>query len=183
MRNPLTMLGTAVVAVLAMTFVEPVIAADNQALDRDARAALKTLYDKTPAAKALGAQAKGILVFPKIVKAGFVVGGQGGDGVLLTNGKTAGYFSTAGLSVGFQAGAQTFGYALFFMTDSALQYVKDTNGWEIGVGPSVVIVDSGMARNLTTTTAKSDVYAFVFHQQGLMAGAGLQGTKISKMER
>jgi lipid-binding SYLF domain-containing protein len=168
---------------IAATLAPSAAAADGKSIDRDSSAALKSLYDKTPAAKALGAKAKGILVFPRIVKAGFIIGGQGGEGTLFRNGKPAGHFGTGGMSVGFQAGAQSFGYALFFMSDSALNYVKNNDGWEIGVGPSVVIVDAGMARALTTTTAHSDIYAFFFDQKGLMAGMGLQGTKIYPVER
>jgi lipid-binding SYLF domain-containing protein len=184
MRILLRLLAASLPALLAMTLVTPASAAENKSsIDRDSAAALKSLYDKTPAAKALGAKAKGILVFPRIVKAGFIVGGQGGEGALLRNGKTVGYFGTGGMSIGFQAGAQSFGYALFFMSDAALNHVKNSDGWEIGVGPSVVIVDAGMARALTTTTAHSDIYAFFFDQKGLMAGMGLQGTKIYKIER
>src|SRR6185295_9456143 len=98
-------------------------------------------------------------------------------------GKIVGYYNTGALSVGLQAGAQQYGYALFFMSDSALQYLKNTSGWEIGVGPSIVIVDSGMAKNLSTTTAHADIYAFIFDQKGLMAGAGLQGSKITPLDR
>ena len=160
-----------------------VSAASRSSLDQEARTALESLYAKTPAARALGAKAKAILVFPRIVKAGLIIGGQGGDGVMLKNGKTAGYYSSGGLSVGYQAGAQSYGYALFFMSDSSLQYLSNSDGWEIGVGPSVVVVDAGMAKSLTTTTAKSDIYAFFFDQKGLMAGMGLQGTKITPKER
>jgi lipid-binding SYLF domain-containing protein len=170
-------------AVAMLACIGPALSASMPSLDRDAAAALKSLYDKTPAARALGAKASGILVFPRIVKAGFVVGGQGGDGVLLKGGKTVGYYNTGALSIGLQAGAQSFGYVLFFMSDSALEYLKNTNGWEIGVGPSIVIVDSGLARSLSTTTAQSDIYAFFFDQKGLMAGAGLQGTKITPLDR
>jgi lipid-binding SYLF domain-containing protein len=183
MRILLRLLAATIPAILALAFAPASSAADTKSLDRDSAAALKSLYDKTPAAKALGAKAKGILVFPRIVKAGFIVGGQGGEGVLMRNGKPVGYFGTGGMSVGFQAGAQSFGYALFFMSDSALDYVKNANGWEIGVGPSIVVVDAGMARALTTTTAHSDIYAFFFDQKGLMAGMGLQGTKIYPIER
>ena len=77
--------------------------------------------------------------------------------------------------------AKGFGYALFFMTDAALDYVGKTGGLEIGVGPSLVVVDQGMARTLTSTTVRSDVYAFTFGQKGLMAGAGLQGSKITRI--
>ena len=84
-------------------------------------------------------------------------------------------------SYGLQAGAQAFGYALFFINDSAIDYLKNSKGWEIGVGPSITVVDAGAARSLTTTTAKSDIYAFFFDQKGLMAGLGLQGSKITQI--
>ena len=116
-----------------------------------------------------------------MVKAGFLVGGQFGKGALLKGGKTVGYYSTAAASYGLQAGAQSFGYALFFMSDSALKYLDTSEGWEIGVGPSVVIVDEGIAKSLTTTTAKDEIYAFFFDQEGLMLGLGLQGSKITKI--
>ena len=67
------------------------------------------------------------------------------------------------------------------MTDSSLQYLEKSSGWEIGVGPSVVAVDKGRAKTLTTSTAKADIYAFCFGQKGLMAGLGLQGSKITKI--
>ena len=152
-------------------------------IDRDVDAALDKLYSRSPAAKALAADAKGILVFPGIVKGGFIVGGQYGEGALRIKGKTIGYYRTVAASYGLQAGVQKFGYALFLMTDSALAYLEKSDGWEIGVGPSVVIVDEGVAKSLTTTTAKSDIYAFFFDQKGLMAGIGLQGTKITKINK
>ena len=99
------------------------------------------------------------------------------------NDKTVGYYKTVAASYGLQIGVQSFGYALFFMTDSSLEYLEESDGWEIGVGPSIVIVDEGFAKSLTTTTGKSDIYAFFFDQKGLMAGAGLQGTKITKVKK
>ena len=150
-------------------------------LNRESKSALKALYSRNSAAKALGAQATAVLVFPRVTKAGFVVGGQYGDGALLKGGNPVGYYSTAGISAGMQAGAQAYGYAMFFMNDNALAQLDRAGGFEIGVGPSIVVVDEGMARNLTTTTAKDDIYAFVFSQKGLMAGVGLQGNKISKL--
>jgi lipid-binding SYLF domain-containing protein len=157
------------------------VAADEAAIDRDVAAALQALYRTAPGAKVLGARAKGILVFPNIVKAGFLVGAQYGDGALLKSGKTAGYYNIAAGSYGLQAGVQSFGYAMFFMTDSALDHLDRTGGFEVGAGPSVVVVDEGMAKALTTTTAREDVYAFIFGQRGLMAGLGLQGSKITRM--
>ena len=149
--------------------------------DRDAEAALNALYRSTPAAKELGKTAKAILVFPKIVKAGFMVGAQYGQGTLFKNGKAAGQYNIAAGSYGFQAGVQGFAYAMFFMTDKALDHLENTAGFEIGAGPSVVVVDTGKAKSFTTTTARDDVYAFIFGQKGLMAGIGLQGSKITKI--
>lgn len=150
-------------------------------INRDVQMALTKLYDSTPEARHLASRAKGVLVFPSIVKGGLMVGAQYGTGALLKNGRTAGYYNSVAGSYGLQAGVQSFGYALFFMTDSALNYLEKSDGWEIGVGPSIVIVDAGVAKSLTTTTAKDDVYAFIFDQKGLMAGLGLQGSKISKI--
>jgi lipid-binding SYLF domain-containing protein len=177
--------GLLVLALAAMPLMRPhpVAAASAAELNREAAAALESLYAKTPGAKELGAKAKGILVFPSIIKAGFIIGGQYGEGALREGGRTVAYYNTFAASYGLQAGAQTFGYALFFMTDSALKYLDESDGWEIGTGPSVVIVDEGMARAITTTTAKDEVYAFFFSQKGLMAGLGLQGSKITRIEK
>jgi lipid-binding SYLF domain-containing protein len=158
-------------------------AATAAEIRRDSAAALKQLYKKTPAAKILAEKSKGILVFPAMLKAGFIIGAQYGEGCLRVGGKTAGYYRMSAASYGLQAGAQKFSYTLFFITDSALAYLHKSKGWEIGVGPSVVIVDAGLAKTLTTTTLKSDVYAFISDQKGLMAGIGLQGSKITQIEK
>ena len=158
------------------------IAADDKAeINRDSQAALTALYASVPAAKQLAAKATAILVFPKITKAGLGIGGQSGDGALIKSGTPVGYYKTSGGSFGLQAGVQTYGYALFFMNDKALQQLDAANGFEVGVGPSVVVLDEGKAKQMTTTTTKDDIYAFVFGQKGLMAGIGIQGNKISKI--
>jgi lipid-binding SYLF domain-containing protein len=123
------------------------------------------------------------LVFPNIVKAGFIVGAQYGEGELLKDGRIAGYYNIAAASYGLQAGAQGFAYVMLFMTDSALKYLEDSAGFEIGAGPTVVVLDAGKAKSLTTTTGRADVYAFIFRQKGLMAGVGLQGSKITRINR
>lgn len=150
-------------------------------IDQEVNFALERLYANSPAAKELAKVSKGILVFPNVIKAGLMIGAQYGKGALRVDGKTTGYYNTVAASYGLQAGAQSFGYAMFLMTDDAMDYLKKSGGWEIGVGPSVVVVDDGLARSLTTTTAKDDVYAFFFHQKGLMAGLGLQGSKITEI--
>jgi len=158
-------------------------AAADARIEKDSRAALQSLYDGSPGAKALGAKARGILVFPDVVKAGLVVGGQGGDGVLLVNGKVVDHYNTAAVSIGLQAGAQSFGYVLFFMSDKVFNDFRNSKNFEIGVGPNIVIIDAGAAKDLNTQTAKADVYAMIFDQKGLMAGIGLQGSKITKLKR
>jgi lipid-binding SYLF domain-containing protein len=175
-----TVLLVAMMAI-ALLHGQPVYAASASDIDRDATAALKKLYHSTPGAKVLGDKAKGILIFPSIIKGGFIIGGQYGDGALRTGGKTAGYYRSIAGSYGLQAGVQSFGYVLMFMDDDSLAYLDKSEGWEIGVGPSVVVVDKGMGKALTSTTMKSGVYAFIFGQKGLMAGIGLQGSKITKI--
>jgi lipid-binding SYLF domain-containing protein len=175
-----TILAMAASAVLAFT-VTPAHAASAAKIDKEVTAALKKLYAANPTAKLIGENAKAVLVFPSIWKAGFIIGGQGGNGALRRGGKTIGYYNSAAASYGLQAGVQAFGYALFFMSDSALEYLDKSDGWEIGTGPSIVIVDKGLAKSLTTTTLKDDVYAIIFDQKGLMAGIGIQGSKITKI--
>jgi lipid-binding SYLF domain-containing protein len=150
-------------------------------VDRNVSAALRNLYSQNEAAQALGARAKAILVFPDIKKGAFLIGAQYGYGALRQRARTVGYYRTAAASYGFQAGVKKFGYALFFMTNSALAYLDKSGGWAIGTGPSVVVVDQGVARSLTTTSMRSDVYAFVFDQTGLMGGIGIEGSKITRV--
>jgi len=101
---------------------------------------------------------------------------------LFVHGKTAGRYRTVAASYGLQAGVQKYGYALFFMNQKAVDWINNTRGWEIGTGPSVVIVDKGMARSFTTDTMHSGIYAFTFDQRGLMAGLGIQGSKITRID-
>jgi lipid-binding SYLF domain-containing protein len=172
-------------AVLAQPLLTPapVQAASAAELRRDAGAVLAKLYAGAPKAKELGAIAKGILVFPSIVKAGFMVGGLFGEGVFIQDGKAVAYYNTVAASYGYQAGIQKYGYAMFLMNDKAVQYLDRSDGWELGTGPSIVVVDKGVAGGFSTTSARDDVYAFIFSQKGLMAGLGLQGTKITRIEK
>ena len=153
---------------------------DPQA-DRAAAAALRQLIAESPAARQSNDAAVAVLVFPKIVKVGFVLGGAYGEGALLQGGKTLGYYNSSAASYGLQAGVQGFGYALFFMHADALKYLDSSQGFEIGVGPSVVVVDQGMAKKFSSTTLTQDVYAFIFNQKGLMAGLGVEGSKITRI--
>lgn len=159
------------------------LAATAAELNTNGKAALNRLYAESPKATALGRSAHAILVFPKIVKAGILIGGQGGEGVLFIRGRPAGYYRIHALSYGLQAGGQSFSYALFLMNEKALAYLDRSDGWAIGSGPSLVVIDKGKAMSTTSTTVTQDVAAFPFGQQGLMAGMGLEGSKISKITK
>ena len=179
-----------VVVLLATIFVSlgyqpsPAIAEKSAAaarIDRDVDVSLKKLYETTPLAETLRKEAKAVLVFPSVVKGGLMIGAQYGKGALRKDGETIGYYNAFSASYGLQIGVQAFGYALFFMNEKALSYLEESSGWEIGVGPSIVVLDAGAAKALSTTTAKDDIYAFIFDQKGLMAGVALQGTKVTKI--
>jgi lipid-binding SYLF domain-containing protein len=150
-------------------------------INRSVTQALTTLDKNTPGARALADKAVGVLVFPRIVKGGFIIAGQFGDGALRKNGKTVAYYRSLAASYGFQAGIQAFGYVLFFMDDASLQYLDNSAGWELGTGPSLVVLDAGFGKVLSTTTLQKGVYAFIFDQKGLMGGIGIQGSKITKI--
>jgi lipid-binding SYLF domain-containing protein len=172
--------ATGLILVAIALFAVRTASADD--LTSDSRRALQQLVAQNPAAAKVKSKAVAVLVFPDVVKAGFIVGAQGGNGVLFMQGKPAGRYRTVAASYGLQAGVQKYGYALFFMNQKAVDWVNNTRGWEIGTGPSVVIVDKGMARSFTTSTMHSGIYAFTFDQQGLMAGLGLQGSKIKRID-
>lgn len=157
-------------------------AEDKAMLTQHAEAALESLYQTSPGAKALSETASGILVFPSIVRAGFIAGGSGGEGVLFVDDKVKDYYSSGSASVGLQAGVQSFAYAVFFLTPNDLLDFEDSKGWSIGLSPTVVVIDAGAGKEINTTTATSGVYAFVFDQHGLMAGMALEGQKVSKLD-
>jgi lipid-binding SYLF domain-containing protein len=150
-------------------------------INRNATESLTTLYRNTPGSKALADKAVAVLVFPSIVKGGFIIAGQFGDGVLRKGGRPVAYYRSLAASYGFQAGVQAFGYVLFFMDDASLQYLSNSAGWELGTGPSLVVLDAGFGKNLSTTTLQKGVYAFIFDQKGLMGGVGIQGSKITRI--
>jgi lipid-binding SYLF domain-containing protein len=151
-------------------------------LTKSSQESLAKLNESAPLAKELGPKAYAILVFPRVKKAGFGIGGQYGEGTLLKGGQAAAYYKTTGASYGLQAGGQQYGYAMFFMNEKALAELDNAEGFEVGVGPSIVMVDEGMAKSTSTNTLKEDIYAFVFAQKGLMAGLGIQGNKIEKIQ-
>ena len=181
MRSSRRISAPLALAVVLTLGAQSAMAAGAKQISHDARVALDMLCKKNQAARLLRKEAHAILVFPAIYKAGFMVGASGGDGAMFKGDKTVGYYRSVAASYGLQAGVQKFSYALFFMNDAALAYLDKSEGWEIGVGPSIVVVDAGVGKTLTTTTGRSDVYAFIFGQKGLMAGIGIQGSKVTRI--
>jgi lipid-binding SYLF domain-containing protein len=158
-------------------------ASSAEDLNKDSAQAPQTLYRTNPVAASIAKQSRAVLVFPNIVKAGLVFGGAYGEGELKAGSRVVSYYNSFSASWGLQAGAQSYGYAVFLMNQKAVNYIDRSEGWEIGVGPTVVIVNEGVAKNLSTTTLKDDAYAFIFDQKGLMAGVSIEGSKISRIKR
>jgi lipid-binding SYLF domain-containing protein len=167
---------------LAVLTLLPTHRASAASLTTESRAALRQLVAQNPAARRVSQNALAVLVFPSVVKAGFIIGGQGGDGTLFVRGRAAGRYRTAAASYGLQAGVQRFGYALFLMNQRAVDWVNEARGWSIGSAPSLVVVDKGVAAGISSETLHSGIYAFTFDQQGLMAGLGIQGSKITRID-
>lgn len=159
----------------------PALAKDRSKLVERARESLKELEASTPAARRAAKTAHSVLVFPSVLKAGFVFGAETGDGVLFRNGKVAGYYNLSGGSWGLQIGGQDFAYALFLMTPKAEDYLDKSGGWQAGTGPSITVVNKGAAAEVDTTTATHDVLAFPYNGKGLMADLTFQGAKITRL--
>jgi len=149
-------------------------------IEAEANAALAVFKTKPGAAKFLS-QIKGYLVFPSVMKGGFVVGGEYGEGVLKINGQTKAYYSIASGSLGFQAGVQEASYLIAFVSQRALENFIKSNGWEAGVDGTVTIVNWGAAKDISSISYEKPIYGFVFDSKGLMGGISLEGTKFTKI--
>ena len=150
-------------------------------LRAEADTALRRLVDSQPEASQVIEAAKGLLIFPSIVKGGLVIGAAGGKGVFRSGGQVQGYYRSTAVSYGLQAGVTTFGYIMAFMDQGSIDYLNSSSGWEVGVGPVVTVADEGFARKMTTTTLQEGIVVFFIDQKGFFAGAGLEGTKITKL--
>ena len=157
-------------------------AAERAEINRNVNEALSRLYKTVPGSQAVAKQANGVLVFPAIYKAGFVVGGEYGKGALRVKGKSVGYYSTAGASFGFLAGAEKRSMALMFMTPEALQRFQQSNGWDVGGDASVTLVELGANGAVDASHFNKPIVAFIFGNSGLMANLSLSGTKVSKLD-
>ena len=145
--------------------------------------ALKQFQKETAAGAQLAAQSKGMLVFPKVYKAGIGIGGEYGEGVLKVGGSTVGYYNTAAASIGFQLGAQIKSQIILFMTDAALQQFRNSKGWEAGIDGSVAIATIGAGGQIDTHTIQQPIIGFIFSNKGLMFNLSLEGSKITPIVR
>jgi lipid-binding SYLF domain-containing protein len=154
----------------------------RHSIDAGADSTLGRLYNAANGSRELVQKARGVLVFPSVIDAGFGVGGQYGEGSLRVGGHTVGYYSTATGSIGWQIGAQSKAIVFLFMTDDSLAKFRNSEGWSAGGDASVALLKVGANGNVDTTTATGQVDAFVLTNTGLMAGATLEGTKVSRLK-
>ena len=158
-------------------------AASKAEIDSDVQFALTAFYNLSPGHKELATKAAGILVFPSVMKAGFFVGGDYGEGALLVGGKTTDYYSTAAISFGLQLGAQSRSEVILFMDKDTLENFRVHDGWAAGLDGSVAVIDNGAGKGINTETAKEPIIAFIFSNKGLMGNLSLEGSKFSKIYR
>lgn len=174
---------TIVCMLLGMLFMAPAYSATKAEIDADVTAAITEFHKKSQAGKILAEKASGMLVFPKVIKAGLGIGGEYGEGALLVKGRTVQYYSTAAASIGFQLGAQQKSQIILFMNDEVLKKFRDSDGWEAGVDGSVAVAEIGAGGELSSNTAQEPIIGFVFSNKGLMYNLTLEGSKMTKIVR
>ena len=157
-------------------------ASKRQAIDSSVDATLSRMYSTVKGSRELVAKSRGVLVFPDVIQAGFIVGGQSGNGALRVGGSTVGYYNTSSLSVGLQAGAQSKAIVFLFMTQEALDEFRGSDGWAAGAGASVALVKMGANGAIDTTTATAPVQVVVLTNAGLMGDVSINGTKVTKLK-
>jgi len=152
-------------------------------IDAGVNAAMDRLHADVKGSDEVTSKAKGILVFPEVVKAGFVVGGEGGTGSLLIGGKPAGYYTIGAASIGLQAGAQKRDIIIAFMDDASLTKFQASEGWKVGADGSVTLIDVGATSQVDFKSINKPIVGFVVGEKGLMAGVSIDGSKVTKVER
>ena len=172
------------VLIVGFTFsTQSTIAASKQEIDIEVNYALERFQDEVAAGNDFLKVAKGVLVFPEVIKAGFVLGGEFGEGALRIGGTTVDYYNTASASFGFQLGAQMKTIILIFMDESALQDFRNSSNWEAGVDGSVAIIDYGTGKDINTKSITDPILGFIINNKGLMYNLTLEGTKITKINK
>lgn len=156
-------------------------ASKRQSIDASVDATLSRMYSTVKGSRELVAKSRGVLVFPEVIQAGFIVGGQSGNGALRVGGSTVGYYNTSSLSVGLQAGAQSKAIVFLFMTQQALDEFRGSDGWAAGAGASVALVKMGANGAVDSNTATAPVEVLVLTNAGLMGDLSVNGTKVTKL--
>lgn len=172
---------TAIVA--AMLFASSALADTAAEIDRDADAAIKVFQESIGGADVFLGQSAGYLIFPRVIKAGFVIGGETGEGALRIGGQTVDYYRTSAGSFGLQAGAQARSMVIAFMTPEALEKFRNSSGWKAGVDGSIALIDMGGGKSIDTHNIKDPVVGFIFGSKGLMANLSFEGSKFSKLDK
>ncbi|WDD90378.1 twin-arginine translocation pathway signal (plasmid) [Burkholderia sp. FERM BP-3421] len=157
-------------------------AGKRHSIDAGVDSTLTRLYGTANGSRELVHRARGVLTFPSVVDAGFIVGGQYGEGSLRVDGRTTGYYSTVTGSIGFQAGMQSRAIVFLFMTEESLARFRSVDGWSAGGDASVAVLKVGANGDIDTSSASNQVDAFVLTNSGLMAGVSLQGTKVTRLK-
>jgi lipid-binding SYLF domain-containing protein len=158
-------------------------AASKEEIDANVDEALSSFYAESQAGKRLAERAAGMLVFPRVVKAGIGIGGEYGEGVLIVGGSKVAYYNTAGASIGFQLGAQVKSQIIMFMTEDALDEFRSSDGWEAGVDGSVALVEFGTGGEISSNSAQAPIIGFIFSNKGLMYNLTFEGSKMTKINR
>ena len=168
---------------LGMWMPSASFAASKEEIDTNVDVALEQFYKESEAGKRLAGRAKGLLVFPKVVKAGIGIGGEYGEGALIIGGSKVAYYNTAAASIGFQLGAQVKSQIIMFMTNDALDTFRSSDGWEAGVDGSVAVVEFGSGGEISSNTAQEPIIGFIFSNKGLMFNLTFEGSKMTKIDR
>lgn len=177
-------LALALLATLATVGAAPRTEAASAArIDADVEATLREFFRQIRGSRELVSKSEAVLVFPSVIKAGMGIGGEYGEGALLTRGRTLDYYNTVSASVGFQFGAQARSVILVFMTPEALAGFRRVNGWKVGVDGSVALVSIGVGGSIDSNRIASPIVGFIFDSKGLMYNLTLEGSKISRIER
>ena len=180
-RRALSLVLLSTLAAVGSTLRPHPASADG--LDADVDATLNRFFRHVRGSRELVRDAAAVLVFPTIIKAGMGIGGQYGEGALLTRGRTVEYYNTAAASIGFQLGAQTRSVIIVFMTEEALDGFRRVDGWTVGVDASVAVITIGAGGSIDTSRLASPIVGFIFDEKGLMYNLTLEGSKISRMRR
>ena len=173
----------ALVLLILMYFASMAFSATAKKIDVSVDATLERFNKEIPVADSFRKKAKEVLIFPQVIKAGFGIGGEYGEGAMRIGAKTAEYYSTMAASIGFQLGAQTKSIILVFTKQDALKAFRNSDGWKAGVDGSVALISLGMGDSLDTTNVKDPIVAFVFGQKGLMYNSTLEGSKLNKLHK